>query len=124
MTWLGYGRAGASLCMAAWLALLLPHGAAAGTTGKIAGRVLDKNKQPLVAANIAVPAARLGAVSDADGRYVIVNVPAGTYEVKANLLGYRRVSVQGVVVSADQTVDVDITLEEAPVAMTEVVVTA
>jgi hypothetical protein len=48
-----------------------------GTTGKISGRVLDTSRQPLPGANIAVPLARTGAVSDVDGRYVILNLPAG-----------------------------------------------
>src|SRR5574341_2538930 len=95
------GRAGVSLLVGAWLALLLPHGAEAGTTGKIAGRVTDAKHQPLVAANVAVPGARTGALTDADGRYVIVNIPAGAYEVRVSLLGYRGVTVRDVVVSAD-----------------------
>lgn len=117
------GRAGVCGLVTAWLALSAST-ALAGTTGKIAGRVLDRNRQPLMAANVAVPAARTGAVTDAEGRFVIVNVPAGTYEVKVALLGYRAVTTQGVVVSSDRTTDLDVVLEEAPVAMAEVVVSA
>ena len=52
---------------------------------------------------MAIPAARLGALSDADGRFVIIGIPAGTYEVKVNLLGYGPVAVQDVRISADNT---------------------
>jgi outer membrane receptor protein involved in Fe transport len=119
-----------------WLALVLPFlllilaglwlamPAAAGTTGKISGRVLDAKKQPIVGANIAVPEARVGAMSDAEGRYVILNVPAGTWQIRANLLGYNPVTVQGVIVSSDQTTTQDITLNEAPVQLEEVVIKA
>ncbi len=118
------GRARVRSMVAAALALSLPVAASAGTTGKIQGRVIDRAKQPLVAANVSVPLARTGAVTDADGRYQILNVPAGTYEIKVSLIGYRGVAMQDVVVSADQTATVDLILEEAPVEVQEIVVSA
>ncbi len=113
--------AGVLLAMG-WLAI--STSALAGTTGKLSGRVVDKKKQPLAGVNIAVPLARLGALTDADGRYVILNIPAGAYDVKVGLLGYRATTVTGVEVSADNTATLDVTLDEAPIAMTEVVVSA
>jgi outer membrane receptor protein involved in Fe transport len=98
--------------------------ALAGTTGKISGRVRDARGEPLGGANIAVPTARTGAVSDLDGRFVIINVPAGTHEIKVSLLGYRATTIQGLLVSADQTTTQDIRLEETPLEMPEVVITA
>ena len=109
------------------LCLLLPllcSTARAGTTGRIAGRVLDSKKQPLAGVNVAVPAARTGAASDVDGRFVIGNIPSGTYDVKLSLLGYQAISMQGVVVSADNTARLDATLDLAPLNMKEIVVSA
>ena len=40
----------------------------AGTTGRLAGRVLDKKKQPLTGVNLVIPTARVGAATDAEGR--------------------------------------------------------
>lgn len=114
----------ASVVAALLLSLTGIPGALAGTTGKLSGRVLDKKNQPLAGVNMAVPAARLGAVTDADGRYVIIGIPAGTYEVKVNLLGYGPVAVQDVRISADNTTSLDVSLAEAPLLMKEVVVTA
>ncbi len=101
-----------------------PREAVAGTTGKITGAVVDGKKVPLVGVNIAIPTARLGAMTDAGGRYAIFNVPAGTYDVKVAMLGYRATTITGVVVSADNTTVLDATLLEAPIAMDEVVVSA
>jgi outer membrane receptor protein involved in Fe transport len=98
--------------------------AEAGTTGRLTGRVLDATKQPVAGANVAVPAARTGAVTEADGRYVIVNLPSGQYDVRVSLLGYQQVLVQGAVISADNTTTLDVTLKETPVQLPEVVVTA
>jgi len=94
----------------------------AGTTGKIAGRVLDAQKKPLVGANVSIPALRTGAVSDEEGRYSILNVPPGRYDVRFALLGYGPVVTTGVNVSSDQTTRLDATLAEAAVEMKEVVV--
>ncbi len=96
----------------------------AGTTGRLSGRVLDPAKQPLVGANVAIPAARTGAITDADGHYVILNVPAGTYDVRVSLIGYQAVLTQQVVVNADNTTVLDVTLKSTPVPIQEVVVNA
>lgn len=96
----------------------------AGTTGRLSGRVLDPAKQPLAGANVAIPAARTGAVTDNDGRYSIINVTAGTYEVRVSLIGYQTVLTKEVVISADNTSVLDLTLKPTPVQMQEVVVSA
>lgn len=96
----------------------------AGTTGKLSGRVVDDRKQPLTGVNVIVVGAPLGALSDDEGRFTIVNIPAGRYSVRANMLGYRSVLTQDIVVNADQTTRLDLALSEAPVQMAEVVVSA
>jgi len=96
----------------------------AGTTGRITGRVTDPKHQPLEAVSVAIPALRLGAYTDAEGRFSIANVPAGTYELRVNLLGYSPTTVQNVLVTSDQTATLDVSLGEAPIAVKEVVITA
>jgi len=106
------------------VSLFIVQGALAGTSGKLSGRVLDQKKQPLVGANVVIPSARLGAPSDAEGRFAIIGVPAGTYEVKVNLLGYGPVAVQDVRISADYTTALDVELAEAPLLMKEIMISA
>jgi outer membrane receptor protein involved in Fe transport len=113
------GLAGCSLLLAACAEM-----AAAGTTGRLAGRIVDAAKQPLVGVNVAIPAARTGALSTEDGKYSILNVPAGTYDVRISLLGYQPVVNTGVVISSDNTTTLDVTLKVSPVQMQEVVVKA
>jgi outer membrane receptor protein involved in Fe transport len=96
----------------------------AGTTGRIGGRVLDAKKQPLPGVTVAMVGVQLGAITDEQGQFTIINIPAGTYSVRAGLLGYRAINTTNVLVSADETTRLDLTLEEAPVQMQEVVVTA
>jgi outer membrane receptor protein involved in Fe transport len=120
-------RDGAAARLLAGVALggaLLCDVAGAGTTGRLAGRVLDKARQPLAGANVTVPAARLGGTSDSDGRFFILNIPAGPCEVRVSLLGHQTMLVRDVLISADNTTTLDVMLEESPLEMNEVVVSA
>jgi outer membrane receptor for ferrienterochelin and colicin len=97
----------------------------AGTTGKISGKVIDAvNGEPLIGANVLIVGTTLGAATDFDGNYFIINIPPGKYEVKASLVGYNSVITQNVKVSVDQTTKIDFNLREEAVAMGDVVVIA
>jgi outer membrane receptor protein involved in Fe transport len=88
------------------LAVLLLSSVAAwaGTTGKIRGRVIDKESgEPLIGANIVVEGTMLGAAAGPDGEYVILNVPPGTYTLVASMIGYQTVRASNVQVNADLT---------------------
>jgi outer membrane receptor protein involved in Fe transport len=104
--------------------ILVPSGVRAGTTGKLAGTVLDQNDKPVIAATVIVGGLNMGAYSDTTGKYSILNIPAGTYEITFSRLGYEKTLVNNVVISADRTTSLDMTMKEAAVAMEEVVVTA
>ncbi len=98
--------------------------AVAGTVGTLSGRVLDADGKPVVAATVLVVGTRLGAYTDAEGKYLILKVPPGTYEVKASRLGYNAVTTSGVVVSADNTIHVDFKMGDTNLNTEEVVVVA
>lgn len=115
-------RALALSLAAALLLAALP--AAAGTTGTLSGRVLDGDGKPVVAATILVVGTRLGAYTDAEGRYLILNVAPGTYELKASRLGFTPVTVSGIIVSADNTTRRDFTMGDTILSTQEVVIIA
>lgn len=97
----------------------------AGTTGKIAGIITDKNTgEPLIGANIIIVGTSLGAATDIEGRYTILEVPPGTYQVQVSYIGYAKTIVSDVRVYIDQTARVDITLESEAVEVGELVVVA
>lgn len=97
----------------------------AGTTGKIAGKAADKiTGEPLIGTNILIVGTNLGAASDIDGNYFIINIPPGQYEIKASMIGYSSYTFQNVRVSVDQTTKIDFKLGEESVELTEVIVTA
>ncbi len=97
----------------------------AGTTGKIAGRVIDADtKEGLPGANVVIEGTKMGAATDLDGYFVILNVPPGTYNVKASMLGYQPVVIKGVRVEADRTTEVNFKLKQTALVEKELVVVA
>ena len=67
----------------------------AGTTGKIAGKITDKSTgEVLIGANVLIVGTTMGASSDIDGNYFILNIPPGEYEVKASMIGYSSFTIQ------------------------------
>ncbi len=97
----------------------------AGTTGKIAGRVVDaQSGEALIGVNVQIVGTTLGASTDPDGEYFILNIPPGTYALKASGVGFTPVSVSAVNVTVDQTTRIQFKLQSQTLEMEDVVVTA
>ncbi len=95
----------------------------AGTTGRLAGRVTDTaTGEPLPFVNVVIMGTTLGAATDIDGYYSIINIPPGNYVVKASAIGYNTVSFQDVKVSIDLTTTIDFQLSEESVELGEEVI--
>ena len=107
-----------------FLSLLISHQLIfAGTTGRLAGRITDTaTGEPLPFVNVVIMGTTLGAATDIDGYYSIINVPPGNYVIKASAIGYNSVSYQDVKVSIDLTTTIDFQLSEASVELGEEVV--
>ncbi|MCX7610732.1 MAG: TonB-dependent receptor [Ignavibacterium sp.] len=96
----------------------------AQVSGKLTGIVKDNNGEPLVSANVIIEGTNLGAATDFNGRYTILNVRAGTYTVKIGYIGYKTQRIENVKISADQTKTLDVILEPEVIVGEEVVVVA
>ncbi len=112
------------LCMFCFLLVAATRIAYAGTAGKIAGRVLDQNKEPLPGANVQLVGTTLGAATDPEGYYTIINISPGTYTIQFSFIGYQILVVQDVLVSADKTTMQNTELKEASISGETVTVTA
>lgn len=74
--------------LAVGLILALSGPTQAAVSGKIVGTVTDaQTGESLPGVNVVVEGLRLGAVTDVNGRYFILNVPAGRHNVQASLIG-------------------------------------
>ena len=89
-----------------------------GTTGKITGRVIDKaTGKPLIGANVILEDTILGAATDIDGRYFILNIPPGTYSIKTRMIGYTTTVVSQVKASVDFTTRINFELTTSVVEL-------
>jgi len=85
----------------------------AQTTGKISGTVSSSDGQALAGANVIVDGTAMGAATDADGQYNILNVSAGTYSVTVNYIGFKNTTVSNVQVKSGLTTPMDFALESS-----------
>ncbi len=96
----------------------------AAITGKISGRVVDQKNTPLIGANVLLLGTTLGAVTDMDGYYNIINIPPAKYTVQFSMIGYRTLKIEQVNVSSGQTTALNATLQETVLTGESVVVVA
>lgn len=91
---------------------------------QIKGVVIDKStRQPLEFVNVLVVGLGIGASTDANGNFLITQVPPGIYRLQASFLGYRTELTPEYRVN-HVTPYVQIELEEENASLNEVVVTA
>ncbi len=95
-----------------FLPLILSSLLSAQQTGKIAGLITDvSTKEPLIGANVMIDGTQLGAATNFDGWYTILNVPPGKYKLKVFYIGYQKVMVEDVLVKMGRTTKVDIQMK-------------
>ena len=93
-------------------------------SGKITGVVTDVSGIPMNNVNVVIDGTTRGASTDAVGRYFILNVEPGTYNLKGSFVGFRAVTKSEVVVNINRTTTVDFMLEEATTEGEELLVVA
>ena len=90
----------------------------------VAGKVLDDSTStPLSNVNVYIANTTLGGSTDANGRFEIRNVPIGSYEIVASLLGYSVFSSR-VVVKEAGTKAIEIRLRPTNLEVSEVLISA
>ena len=94
----------------------------AAPTGKIAGRVIDGTSgEPLPGVNVMLVGTSMGAATELDGQYFILNVPPGFHTLRFLFMGYQELVVEDVMVNIDRTTRFDATLNYAVLEASEVV---
>ncbi len=92
---------------------------------KIIGTVSDvQNGEPLVGANVVLLNTAYGAATDAEGKFIIKNVPPGKYTLRISYLGFEKKDIQINVISG-KVLNVDVRLRySGAIDLEEIEVTA
>ena len=113
------------LVLAFLIIVVMPLMTHAGTTGKLAGKILDaETGEPVVGANVIIEGTYLGAAADLNGYYYINNISPGEYTVIVSSVGYQKVFIKKVQIKIDLTYRLDVKLEAATIKAKEMVITA
>src|SRR5690606_19549685 len=90
---------------------------------QVTGRVTDSQSgQPIAAVQVFIAGSGIGALSQANGRYLLLNVPPGTHTLTAERIGFGTVTRE-ITVAAGETVVQDFALSEAALGLDEIIVT-
>jgi TonB-dependent starch-binding outer membrane protein SusC len=105
------------------VAVMLAWVPAQAQTGTVTGTVRDAtNGQPIAGAQVSIPALNIGALANNVGRYLLLNVPAGTHSVQYQYIGYGTETME-VTVAAGQTASSDGRLRSEAISLEGVIVT-
>ena len=89
--------------------------------GKISGLIIDKSTQEtLIGVNVSVDSSLLGATSDLDGKFEITNLIPGNYTLVFSYIGYADKKINNIVVNADATTVLNVSLEVGAKELNEV----
>ncbi|MFQ5707915.1 MAG: TonB-dependent receptor domain-containing protein [bacterium] len=95
-----------------------------GITGTLSGVVRDKDaRNVLPGAAIQVEGTTMGAMADKNGFFMIHNLPAGTYDVSASMIGYHKSTIKNVKINVDLVTRLDFYLSTKVLQLKEIVVT-
>jgi outer membrane receptor protein involved in Fe transport len=93
----------------------------ADTGGKIRGIVKDvQTGESLVGASVVVEGTTLGAATDIDGKFIILNVDVGVHKLRVTYIGYANTEISNVRVSANLTTDLTIEMSSSSVSVNAV----
>ncbi len=97
----------------------------AGITGKLVGNITDASTgEPLIGINLVLKGIVLGAATDQNGYYKILNISAGSFTATASYIGFKTTSVTDVRINADRTTTLNFEMQISAVEGEEVIVEA
>ncbi len=93
--------------------------------GTLTGSVVDsKNGEQLIGANLLLEGTNIGAATDLDGKFIIKNIAAGSYNLIVSMIGYTKVTVAGIVIKPNEILETNISLSPEAYQTEEVIISA
>ena len=104
--------------------LFLNYSIISANSGKIIGKITDSSSgEPLPGASVLLQGTSRGTLTDLEGNFQLLQVPAGQQVINVSYIGYKKKEI-AVNVKSDQTLTLDIKLQYDAINMAEVKVTA
>lgn len=86
------------------------------------GRIINKaNGLPISRATISIPDLNIGAITDSNGRYILKQLPGGTYLIQVTAVGYASLTQS---IDLSKTISLDFQLSVSNYELADVVVTS
>lgn len=113
-------------CVTTFIITISSFGAfSQANTGSLSGYVVDgKTEEVLIGATVRLVGTELGAITDVNGFYTIVNIPAQTYSVETSFIGFVSEVRYNIVVRSGGTPDLNFQLKEEINQLEDIVITA
>ena len=103
----------------------ITQGKGEGITGKIMGKVFDAcTGEPLPSVNIRILGTTLGALTNLEGGFLILNIPPGEYNLQAHMMGYETMTLKSVEVRTNYITEVEFNLAMQVIKMSATTVIA
>jgi outer membrane receptor for ferrienterochelin and colicins len=103
---------------------IIVPGITLGQTAVLSGRIIDHASNPIVGANIYLQGTVLGAASDEQGKFQIVDVPAGEFQLRITVIGFKQVTIPVHLAAGQQLELGTITLADVALSSEPILVTA
>lgn len=112
-----------SLCGLLLLFAAIPSFAQTG--GIVEGLIVDaETGEAMIGVSVMIQGTTMGAASDLDGRFRVMNIPVGKYLLAATAIGYARVTIQDVIVDDGKVTTLNFQMKSDAVELGEVVIEA
>ena len=93
--------------------------------GGIAGSVVDSETgEAIIGANVLIENTTIGAATDINGKFRILDVPTGTYNLIVSYISYKKQIITNVIVTPNKISEVKIALKPDVIETEEVIITA
>jgi TonB-dependent receptor len=91
--------------------------------GSISGTITDaKTKEAIIGANVVIQGTTSGAQTDVEGKFLIPNLKAGTYNLQVSFITYKTHIIPDVIVEDGKIITIDVPMSEEVSELQEVVV--
>ncbi|HME12280.1 MAG TPA: carboxypeptidase-like regulatory domain-containing protein, partial [Candidatus Acidoferrum sp.] len=94
---------------------LAPRSSAQSTGGRIRGTITDTSGSSIAAAQIQLVNEATHATRDlqsgANGEYIFIEIPVGTYDLSVTITGFKKYERKGIVLDLNEVVSLDVALQ-------------